>query len=100
MKHIQNYVHDMRDSIEKSKCYIEKALMYKAEGNTSRYAKYKEMSSQLLTQAEALHTFAVEDINKLKAVYPEVPTEMMDRWTHAHNEFIEKVAWIKQMIAM
>ena len=58
------------------------------------------MSVQELGHAMALHQFCVEDINKLKEVYPEVPQKMLDKWEHAHIEYVEKSAWIKQMQAM
>ena len=44
-----------------------------------------------------IHQFAVEDIEKLETVYPEIPEAMQDAWDKAHNEYVEKVAWIKQM---
>lgn len=41
----------------------------------------------------------MNEINELKKVYTP-PEEMMEKWEHEHREFIEKTAWIKQMLAM
>ena len=100
MTKIKNYVDDIADELESAKCYMEEALEYKAIGNTNRYTKYKEMSIQELSHAMALHEFAAQDIEQLKSVYPEVPQKMQDKWDHAHVEYVEKTAWIKQMQAM
>ena len=58
------------------------------------------MSVQELAHSSNLHQFAVQDIEKLKAVYPEIPSDMMDKWNKAHVEYVEKAAWIKQMQSM
>ena len=97
MKKIKDYVDKIDDEINGAKEYIETALWYKAKGDTARYNKYKEMSVQELGHATNIHQFAVEDIEKLEKVYPDIPQDMMDKWNKAHKEFIERVAWIKQM---
>ena len=104
MTKIKKYVEDIAEELDGAKHYIETALEYKAMGstpeNTSRYNIYKEMSIQELAHSSNLHQFAVQDIEKLKAVYPNIPKEMMDAWEKSHVEFVEKTAWIKQMQAM
>ena len=64
------------------------------------FAGGQEMSVQELSHAMTLHEYAVQDIEQLKTVYPEIPVEMQDKWDHAHKEYVEKAAWIKQMQAM
>ena len=100
MKKIKDYVEKIDDELDGAKEYIEKALWYKAKGDSTRYAKYKEMSTQELGHAMNIHQFAVEDIAELEKVFPEPPQEMLDKWDKSHKEFIEKTAWIKQMQAM
>ena len=100
MTKIKKYVEDIAEELDGAKEYIEKALDYKVAGDTNRYAKYKDMSVQELGHAMALHEMAAQDIQKLKAVYPDIPQDMMDKWEHSHKEFVEKTAWIKQMQAM
>lgn len=100
MNKIKKYVEDIAEELESAKCYIEKALEYKANGNATRYARYKEMSTQELAHAMTLHEYAVQDIEQLRTVFPEIPQEMQDEWDHAHVEYVEKAAWIKQMQSM
>ena len=100
MTKIKKYVDDIADELNGAKEYMEKALEYKSAGDNERYNGYKEMSVAELGHAMRLHQYAVQDIEKLKAVYPEVPVEMQDKWDHSHKEFVEKTAWIKQMQAM
>ena len=100
MTKIKKYVDDIAEELGGAKTYMEKALEYKASGDTNRYNGYKEMSVQELNHAMRLHEYAVQDIEKLRTVYPEIPTEMQDKWDHSHREFVEKTAWIKQMQAM
>ncbi|MBO4544108.1 MAG: hypothetical protein J5725_13140 [Bacteroidales bacterium] len=97
MKKIKEYIEKMNDEIEGAKEYIEKALWYKAKNDTNRYTKYKEMSLQELGHAMIIHQFASEDISELERVYPDIPEDMQDKWNKAHNEYVDKVAWIKQM---
>ena len=105
MLKIKKYVEGIADELDGAKNYIETALEYKAMGNSSpenmeRYNAYKAMSIQELEHGTRLHQFAVQDIEKLKAVYPEIPSEMLDKWNKSHVDFVEKAAWIKQMQSM
>lgn len=100
MNKIKEYVEKIDDEINGAKEYMEKALWYKAIGDANRYEKYKTMSVQELGHAMNIHQFAAEDIEKLEKVYPDVPEDMMNKWTKSHNEYVEKVAWLKQMQSM
>lgn len=100
MTKIKKYVDDIAEELHDSKCYMEKALEYKAMGNADRYNGYKEMSVQELGHAMRLHDYAMQDIEQLKTVYPDVPQKMLDAWEKSHVDFVEKAAWIKQMQAM
>ena len=100
MTKIKKYVEEISEELDSAKDYMEKALEYKASGNQNRYNRYKEMSVQELGHAISLHDFAVQDIEQLKTVYPEIPVEMQDKWDHSHKEFVERAAWVKQMQTM
>ena len=103
MLKIKKYVEDIAEELGGAKHYIETALEYKAMGDAignARYSKYKELSMQELNHAQILHEFAVQDIERLKTVYPDIPSEMLDKWKNAHIDYVEKAAWIKQMQAM
>ena len=100
MTKIKKYVEDIAEELDGAKHYIETALEYKAMGDSDRYNGYKAMSQAEIEHANRLHQYAVQDIEKLKSVYPEIPPEMMDKWEKAHVNYVEKTAWIKQMQAM
>ena len=100
MTKIKKYVEEIAEELGSAKHYMEVALEYKAAGNANRYTRFKEMSMQELSHATTLHDCAVQDIEQLKTVYPEIPQKMQDKWNHAHAEYVEKAAWIKQMQAM
>ena len=100
MTKIKKYVEEISEELDSAKDYMEKALEYKASGNQNRYNRYKEMSVQELGHAISLHDFAIQDIEQLKTVYPEIPIEMQDKWDHSHKEFVERAAWVKQMQTM
>ena len=61
--------------------------------------KYKEMASDELKHAMYEHEWAVKEIGELSKIYTP-PAEMQDVWDKAHREYVEKVAWIKMMLAM
>ena len=97
MNKIKKYVDDIAEELDGAKHYIETALEYKAMNDSERYSTYKSMSLSEIDHANKLHQFAVQDIEKLKSVYPDIPQKMLDKWDHAHVEYVEKTAWIKQM---
>jgi hypothetical protein len=99
MTKIKEMIDDLKEEIDGAKCYAEKALESKIS-NSSRYSKYKSMAEQELEHASIIHEFLVEDINSLKAVYPNPPQYMMEEWEKSHKYYIEKVAWIKMMLSM
>lgn len=99
MKKIQNYVEQMDDELKSARDYAETALQYKAEGNQNRSSKYKEMANQELAHANNIHQIAVEDIQKLEAVYTP-PVEMKEKWDKAHSKYVEDAAWIKHMLTL
>ena len=100
MTKIKKYVEGIADELHGAKSYMETAVEDKAMGNGDRYNKYKEMSIQELNHAINLHEIAVQDIEQLKSVYPDIPQKMMDAWEKSHVDFVEKAAWIRQMQAM
>ena len=60
MNKIKKYAKGIDDELCSAKDYIETALAYKAAGDSTRYARYKEMSIQELTHAQTLHEYAVQ----------------------------------------
>lgn len=99
MKKIQKLVDQMCEEIEGAKEYAECALEFKANGNTAWASKYKGMAEDELKHAMIIHDRATEEIATLSKVYtPQV--EMEEKWSTAHKGYVEKAAWVKQMLSM
>lgn len=99
MRTIKNYVEKINEEIEGAKEYAEKYVEEKAKGEMTKANKYREMANDELKHAGYIHDFATTEISDLEKVYT-APVEMLDKWERAHKEYVEKVAWIKQMLAM
>ncbi len=57
------------------------------------------MAVDELKHASYVHEWAVKEIDDISKVYT-APAEMMEKWQRAHKEYVDKAAWIKQMLAM
>lgn len=99
MTKIKKLVDRIDDELNDAKDYAEDYLTFKAKGNQTWSNRYKEMSSDELKHAGYIHDRAIEEIEELKRVYTP-PEEMLEKWSSAHKKYIEKAAWIKQMLAM
>ena len=99
MTRIKNLTEQIKDELCSAKEYAEEYLTFKAKGDAPWATRYKEMSTDELKHANSLHERAVAEIEELRKVYTP-PEEMLQKWESAHREYIEKAAWIKQMLAM
>ena len=99
MTRIKELVDRMDDELNDAKTYAEDYLTFKAKGNANWANRYKEMANDELKHAVYIHERAVEEIEELRKVYTP-PEEMMEKWESDHRKFLEKNAWIKQMLAM
>ena len=99
MTKIKKLVDEIADELDSAKDYAECHLTYKAKGNDEWSKRYYEMANDELKHADYLHDRAVEEIEELRKVYTP-PQDMLDKWDSDHKKFIEKTAWIKQMLAM
>lgn len=99
MTRIKNLVEHIKSELDDAREYAEDFLTCKAKGDTEMSARYKEMSTDELKHALYLHDRAVEEIEELRKVMTP-PEEMLQKWESAHREYIEKAAWVKQMLAM
>lgn len=99
MTKIKKYVEQIDDEIHGAKEYAEKYVECKAKGNMQNATKYKEMANDELKHAGYVHTMAVAEIEEINKIFK--PTvEMQEKWDKSHAEYVEKTAWIKQMLAM
>ena len=99
MRTIKKFVEQIEVEIEGAKEYAERYVECKAKGNMPRANKFQEMASDELKHANYIHEMAVQEIEEIRKVYT-APVDMQEKWEKAHKEYVEKVAWIKQMLAM
>ena len=99
MTRIKNLADQMKDELHSAKDYAEEYLTFKAEENTSWANRYKEMALDELKHADYIHERAVAEISELREIYTP-PQEMLEKWDADHKKYIEKAAWIKQMLSM
>lgn len=99
MTRIKKLADEIKDELSSAKEYAEEYLTYKAKGNATWANRYREMSTDELKHAGFIHDRAVEEIEELRNVYTP-PEDMLQKWEHEHRDYIEKTAWIKQMLAM
>lgn len=99
MRSIKNYVEAIDEELEGAKDYAEKYVERKAKGDMQSANRYKEMANDELKHASYIHEWAVKEIDEISKVYT-APVEMQEAWEKAHKEYVEKVAWIKQMLTM
>jgi hypothetical protein len=99
MRAIKKYVEAIDEEIEGAKDYAEKYVECKAKGDMSKANRFKEMASDEIKHAMYIHEWAIAEIEEIKKVFVP-PVDMLEKWEKAHKEYVEKVAWIKQMLAM
>lgn len=99
MKKIADLIDRIEEEIESSKEYTESYLDKKARNDSKWAQRFKEMANDKLKHATYMHEYTLEEIDVLSKVH--IPTEEMQRaWDHSNRYYVEKVAWIKQMLLM
>lgn len=99
MTWIKKLADQIADELDSAKEYAEDYLTFKAKENSTWANRYKEMANDELKHADYLHDRAVAEIEELRKVYTP-PQDMLDKWDSDHRKFIEKTAWVKQMLSM
>ena len=104
MTWIKELADEIMDELHSAKEYAEEYLTYKSKDDGSKnfgtWAKrYHEMAEDEIKHAGYLHDRVVEEIAELRKVY-NPPQEMLEKWNADHKKYIEKAAWIKQMLTM
>lgn len=99
MTRIKELADEIQDELCSAKEYAEEYLTFKAKDDSSWANRYKEMAQDELKHAGYIHDRVVEEIEELQKVYTP-PEEMMEKWNSDHKKYIEKAAWIKQMLTM
>jgi hypothetical protein len=99
MRAIKKYVEAIDEEIEGAKEYAERYVECKAKGDMSKANRYKEMASDEIKHAMYIHEWAIAEIEEIKKVFVP-PVDMLEKWEKSHKEYVEKVAWIKQMLSL
>ena len=99
MKRIGQYTKQIAEELEGAKEYAEESLYRKAMGETTIATKYKEMANDEMKHAMYIHDIAAQEIQQINKVYT-APAEMLEAWEKCHREYVDKTAWIRQMLAM
>ena len=99
MTAIKKLADQMSEELESAKDYAEEYLTFKAKGNQTQATRYKEMATDELKHAGYIHDRVVGEIGELRKVYTP-PEDMLEKWESDHKRYIEKAAWIKQMLTM
>lgn len=98
MKAIKKLVNQINEEIEGACDYAEKYVDMKAHDNKWA-SQYKSMAEDELRHSDILHQIAVEEIALLRKIYQ--PTSDMEKtWEESHMKYVEKTAWIRQMLSM
>ena len=99
MTRIKNLADEIKDELCSAKEYAEEYLTFKAKEDSGWANRYKEMATDELKHADYLHDRVVQEIEELRKTYTP-PEEMLEKWDSDHKKYIEKAAWIRQMLAM
>jgi len=99
MTKIKRLTEEMLEELDGAKRYAECYVEKKAKNETAWANRFEEMANDELTHAMYLHDYIIEEIDILKKVYTP-PVEMMEKWEKDHEEYVEKAAWIKQMLLL
>lgn len=99
MKKIKKLVDAIDEELGGAQDYAESYVECKAAGETDRAASYKKMAQDELDHAQRLHTMAVQEIKALEKIYT-APADMQAVWDASHKTYVEKAAWIKQMLSL
>ena len=100
MRSIQKLANRIHEGLEDAQRYAELYVEKKAAGKQQWAGKFQKMSEDELQHAAILHEFAVYEIDQLRAVFKSPPPSMLDAWEAEHKAYVEKAAWIKQMLAL
>ena len=99
MTKVKKLAEHIADELSDAKEYAEKYIECKAAEKSTPAARYKEMAEDELKHARYIHDMATQEIEALEKVFTP-PENMREAWEKSHREYVERAAWIKQMLAM
>ena len=99
MKEIKHIVENIRDELDGAEHYAMTAAKLK-DLNSADSAAYADMARQELGHVDNLHKMAVRAIEKQRAAGVTPPVAMQAVWDWEHEKMMDRVARIKQLLAM
>lgn len=99
MKKIAVLTDLMLDEVCSAKGYAERYIEWKVKGDTNWASRFKTMANDELRHAMIIHELAQKEIDELSSVFVP-PQEMQEKWSECHTKYVEKAAWVKQMLEM
>ena len=99
MTKIKLLAEEMLDELCSAKDYAEKYVEFKAKEEMQWANRFKEMANDELKHANYLHELVIQEIETLSKTFTP-PQSMLDKWEKSHKKYVEKAAWVKQMLTM
>ena len=99
MRKIKELVEEIGEELDGAKGYAERYVEFKAAGDSNWSGRFKQMANDELTHASYLHDLVVAEIEKYRRVMT-VPDGMQEKWDTEHKKYVEKAAWVKQMLTL
>ena len=87
---------EIKDAKEKADEYAE----FRLAGDSQEASASKQAAMDELKHADLYHSRAVKEIQKISQTFQNPPQKMLDKWNRAHHEYIDQVAFIKQILSM
>ena len=96
---IKDYVDRIEDELNDSKKFAEAYVQSKVENDSYWMNRFREMAEDELKHSEYIHELVTKKIKSLSEILVP-PQAMLDKWNTAHKDYVEKAAWIRQMLSM
>lgn len=99
MRKIMEIIDKIDEELDNAKEYAEKYIEYKVADDIIKIEIFKEMAKDELRHASFWHETLIKETESLCKVFV-APEQICKAWEESHKRFVEKSAWIKQMLAM
>lgn len=90
---------ELCEELEDAKKYAERYVEYKVRGQSDVASMYKKMANDELAHGTNLHGIIVNEIKAIEGTTTP-PQWMLDKWSETHKWYVEKEAFVKQILNM
>lgn len=98
MRYIAELVDLMETELDNAKEYAERYVVM-TFSNDDYAKKFKTMAEESIKHSTVIYNLVIREVGKLKDTYTP-PAKMKECWKQKEEKYIEKTAWIKQMISI